>query len=208
MMTRAHDTVARHLRATERRRSGDMRVRRQWNYGLSRGRHWLDVELHDGHRRLRQSIPRFLRASSMTNLLSAPIIYSLSVPFVLLDLWVSLYQWICFPIYGIAVVSRRQYFVIDRHKLDYLNAIEKVHCAYCSYVNGLIAYTREIAACTEQYWCPIRHAGPIRGGHDRYTFFADYGDAVGYRHGLTALRRELRPGKRSRRRPAPRLRPI
>jgi len=206
---REHNALVGHLRAAERALARDIRAqRRRWKYRISRGRLWFDAELRDAHRQLRQSIPTFLRNSSLTNLLSAPLIYSLVVPFVLLDVWVTLYQSICFPIYGIALVRRRPFFVIDRHKLDYLNAIEKAHCAYCSYVNGLIAYTREIAARTEQYWCPIRHARSLRGGHDRYTYFADYGDAAGYRHGLTALRRELEPGKRRRRGPVARSRPI
>ena len=63
--------------------------------------------------------------------------------------------------------------VFDRHRLGYLNAIEKVHCVYCGYANGLVAYAREIAARTEQYFCPIKHAAPIAAPHDRYHLFAD-----------------------------------
>ena len=109
----------------------------------------------------------------------------------LLDTWVTIYQWVCFPIYGIARVPRRHYFVIDRHKLAYLNAIEKVNCTFCSYANGLLAYVREVAARTEQYWCPIKHARPLAVPHTRYHLFFDYGDAEGYRRGLVTLRRTL-----------------
>jgi hypothetical protein len=202
-MNPAHDIVAAHLRAAARAHARDVRAQRlRWQYHVSRGRVWFDAELRDAHRLVRQGIPAFLRDSRLSTLLSAPVIYSLSLPFVLLDVWVTLYQWVCFPLYRIALVPRRPFFVMDRHKLEYLNAIEKAHCAYCSYVNGLIAYVREIAARTEQYWCPIRHARPVRGGHDRYTHFADYGDASGYRRGLTRLRRELGPGQPPRRRAA------
>jgi hypothetical protein len=86
-------------------------------------------------------------------------------------------------------VSRREYFVIDRHKLAYLNGIEKVHCTFCSYANGLIAYVREVAARAELYWCPIKHARAIRAAHQQYQFFFDYGDAAGYRRDLATLRR-------------------
>ena len=55
---------------------------------------------------------------------SAPIIYSVALPFLLLDLWVTLYQWICFPIYGIPYVRRSDYVALDRRKLGYLNGIE------------------------------------------------------------------------------------
>ncbi len=121
----------------------------------------FDREARAAHRRFRQSIAAFLRESSLINALTAPLIYSVAVPFVLADAWITLYQWICFPLYGIARVPRRDYFVLDRHKLAYLNAIEKVNCTYCSYANGTIAYIREIAARTEQYWCPIKHGGRV-----------------------------------------------
>jgi hypothetical protein len=57
----------------------------------------------------------------------------------------------------------------------------------------VIAYTREIAARTEQYWCPIRHARPARGAHHRFASFFAYGDGEAYRRGLPAMRRRLRP---------------
>jgi hypothetical protein len=142
--------------------------------------------------RFRQSIPAYIREGSLLSLLTAPIIYSLIVPLVLLDIWTTAYQWICFPIYGVARVPRREYFAIDRRKLRYLNGIEKVNCTFCSYANGLIAYVREVAARTEQYWCPIKHDRVIRAPHQRYHVFFDYGDARGYRRGLITLRHTLR----------------
>jgi hypothetical protein len=165
---------------------------RRWRYELHRGRVWFDKELHDAHRRLKQSIPSYIREGSLLSLLTAPIIYSLLLPLVVLDLWTTGYQWVCFPIYGIPRVRRRTYFVIDRHKLAYLNGIEKVNCTFCSYANGLLAYVREVAACTEQYWCPIKHARAIPTPHERYHFFLDYGDAEGYRRELSELRHALR----------------
>jgi hypothetical protein len=113
------------------------------------------------------------------------------LPFLLIDLWVSIYQHICFRIYGIPRVRRADYIVIDRYKLAYLNTIEKVNCDFCSYANGLLAYVREVAARTEQYWCPIKHAQRIRAPHLRYRHFVDYGDAEGYKHELLVLREEL-----------------
>lgn len=124
------------------------------------------------------------------NMLTTPAIYSLAVPLVLLDLWVTAYQWICFPVYGIHRVPRRPYFVIHRHRLPYLTLFEKANCGYCSYATGLIAYVREVTARTEQYWCPIRHARRVRGAHARYRAFAAYGDADAYRRRLPATRRQ------------------
>jgi hypothetical protein len=163
-----------------------------------------DEDLTSGaHRGFRQSIAAFIWESPVASLLTAPVIYSLLLPFILLDLWVTLYQRVCFPIYGIARVGRKRYFVIDRHKLAYLNGIEKTNCVYCGYANGVIAYVREIAARTEQYWCPIRHARPIPTPHPRYHLFFDYGDAKAYRHELPDLRHALRPWYTPRRAASP-----
>jgi hypothetical protein len=165
--------------------------RRQRNARLDRGRAWFEKEVEWAHRRLRQSIPSYVWHGSVLSFLTAPVIYSLLVPLAVLDAWVWAYQWICFPIYGMRRVSRRRYFVMDRRRLAYLNGIEKLNCTFCSYATGLIAYVREVAARTEQYWCPIKHARPFRAPHDRYHVFFDYGDAEGYRRGLTPLRRTL-----------------
>jgi len=73
-----------------------------------------------------------------------------------------------------------------------LNALEKANCLFCSYANGLLAYVSEIAARTEQYWCPIKHARVTAPVHHRYHLFFDYGDAAGYRSGLAGLRQQLR----------------
>ena len=130
---------------------------------------------------------------SFRSLVSLPFIYSATVPLVLLDAWLTAYQWICFPLYRIARVRRSPYFVFDRHRLAYLTLVERAHCAYCSYANGVLAYSREIAARTEQYWCPIKHGRPIRGTHRRYASFFGHGDADGYRNGLLPMRARLRP---------------
>lgn len=132
-----------------------------------------------------------LRGDILT-MLTAPVIYSLIVPFVVLDAWVSLYQALCFRAWGVARVPRREFFTVDRHKLGYLNGLEKAHCVYCSYVNGLVAYVREIAARTEQYWCPIHDGHRPRGRHDRYASFAPYGDGAAYRKMLPSLRARLK----------------
>jgi len=42
-----------------------------------------------------------------------------------MDMSISLYQFICFPLYGIPKVKRQDYIVFDRQYLHYLNFIEK-----------------------------------------------------------------------------------
>jgi hypothetical protein len=109
-----------------------------------------------------------------------------------LDLLVMIYQAVCFPIYGIPKVRRGDYFAFDRAHLAYLNAIEKFNCAYCTYANGVIAYVREVASRTEEYWCPIKHARRVVGTHARYSGFEDFGDAEAYHGQLGRHRASLK----------------
>lgn len=148
-------------------------------------------------RHLRKPLLVYLAGGDLLTWLIAPVIYSLLVPLVLLDLWVSAYQWICFTALGIPRVARRGYFVTDRHHLAYLNTLEKLNCTFCSYANGLFGYVREVSARTEQYWCPIKHARVVRHPHGRYRRFVPYGDAQAYRRRLPDLRAAL--GRRARR---------
>ena len=120
------------------------------------------------------------------------MIYSLLIPFAVADLWVSIYQAVCFRVYRIPQVPRGRYMNFDRNGLPYLNALEKLNCAYCSYVNGVIAYVREVASRTEQYWCPIKHTRRVVGAHARYHGFEDFGDGDGYRRHLELQRAALR----------------
>jgi len=154
--------------------------------------HDLERDFRRAQRRLKQSIPSYIRESRPLNLLAAPVIYSMIIPILILDAWISVYQWICFPLFGVAAVKRRDYIVIDRHRLPYLNGIEKLNCVYCGYANGVFAYVREITARTEQYWCPIRHDREPRAPHGRYPDFVKYRDAAAYRRRLPELRRALK----------------
>jgi CBS domain-containing protein len=51
---------------------------RRWRYQVHRGRVWFDEELRAAHKRLRQSIPAYVREGSLLSLLTAPVIYSLA----------------------------------------------------------------------------------------------------------------------------------
>jgi hypothetical protein len=140
------------------------------------------------HRKLKSGFFHWLVTYRPQNLVTGPIIYGMALPLLMLDAFVSFYQWACFPIYGIAKVRRGDYLVFDRHQLGYLNAIEKFHCTYCEYANGLIAYLGEIVARTEEYFCPIKHARKVLGTHSRYRRFLAYGDAQDYEARLERYR--------------------
>ncbi|MDH3979235.1 MAG: hypothetical protein OEU91_01835 [Gammaproteobacteria bacterium] len=168
-------------------------ARERFRYTFEGGRVRFTREVQDFQRRFRVSSLNYILTARLASVLSAPVIYSMLVPLVTVDLTFTLYQHICFRAYGVTRVRRRDYLVNDRHKLAYLNTIEKVNCAYCGYANGVVAYAREIIARTEQYWCPIRHARRVRGAHARYPRFFDYGDAEAYQTGIEEMRRKLTP---------------
>ena len=140
------------------------------------------------HRKLKTNFFRWLVTNRPQNLITGPIIYAMIFPLMMLDLCVSFYQWACFPIYGVTRVRRSDYIVFDRHHLGYLNFIEKFHCTYCEYGNGLMSYMTEILARTEEYFCPIKHAHKILGTHTHYNRFLDYGDAANYEARLEEYR--------------------
>jgi len=133
----------------------------------------------------------YVLTAEWRHVLCVPFIYPVLFPMLLLDAFVTLYQWVCFPLCGIPRVKRADYFVFDRTHLAYLNWLEKINCAYCSYGNGLMAYGREVVGLTEQYWCPIKHARRMVQAHAHYHGFADYGDAENYRAELARLRADL-----------------
>ncbi len=164
--------------------------RAELRVGMERGRAFFEEEILRRHRELRTKLSAYILNARPLVIITAPVIYAMIVPFVLLDLFVTIYQAVCFPVYGIPKVERRTYLVFDRHHLAYLNALEKLNCAYCAYANGLIAYVREIAGRTEQYWCPIKHARRVIGAHPRYVTFEDYGDAEAYRNRLEKMQSE------------------
>lgn len=156
----------------------------------------FEAAVRQAHRQLKTGLFRWLVTYRPQNLITGPIIYSMIIPMLLLDLCVSIYQAICFPIYGIVKVRRGDYMVFDRQQLGYLNAIEKFHCTYCAYSNGLMAYVTEIVGRTEEYFCPIKHARKMLGAHSRYARFLAYGEAGDYAAKLELFRVNLGDRKR------------
>ena len=143
------------------------------------------------HTLLAQKLTRYLYEAKPLSILSTPMILFCALPIVFMDFVAAVFQFVCFPVYGIPKVPRNDYVVMDRRRLFYLNSIEKWNCVYCEYVNGVLAYVQEIAGRTEQYWCPIKHALRLRTMHSRYSHFLDYGDAEQYRQRIEQVRRDF-----------------
>lgn len=113
--------------------------------------------------------------TNLRHFLSIPFIYGMIVPAVILDIFITIYQYGAFTLYRIPYVKRADFFIYERRFLDYLNLIQKINCLYCSYMNGLFSYAVEIGARTERYWCPIKAAHKPKFSHGWYRDFADYG---------------------------------
>ena len=114
--------------------------------------------------------------------ISFPFIWFMIIPLFLFDICLEIYHRICFPIYGIKIVRRKDYIRMDRHKLSYLGIVDKINCEYCGYANGLMQYAARIAGDTEKYWCGIKHKrtkGYSEPSH--HKGFLEYGDEKAYR---------------------------
>lgn len=103
--------------------------------------------------------------------LAAISIYSMIIPILILDIWVTIYQFIYFSILGIPKVNRREYVIMDRYNLSKLTFLQKLNCLYCEYVNGFLAYAKAIAAQTEIYSCAIKHTVQPKGQDHESGFY-------------------------------------
>jgi hypothetical protein len=158
---------------------------------LRNGKIWFSEEIKKEHRRLKTSLFRYAVYSRVLAILTAPFIYACILPFVLLDLFVSMYQWVCFPVYGVPKARLRDYMAIDRNKLRYLNALE-----------GLIVCTAHMQTdCLPTLWksqdgaalVPNRaRARRIQQAHDRYSHFLPFGDAAAYRERIDKVRNDFK----------------
>jgi hypothetical protein len=188
-MTAQLDVLTEKLRSVEAEIEAELaKHAEELRFRIEKRRIVFEQDVKRIHRAFKTRASRYFIDANPLIVLSAPVIYSLIVPVALVDIWVMAYQAICFPIYKIPKVRRRDYLVFDRHHLAYLNIIEKINCAYCSYCNGAIAFVREVASRTEVYWCPIKHARRILGPHPHYRGFANFGDADGFREKLAQMK--------------------
>lgn len=164
----------------------------EFSYEIRKRRVYFEENVIIRHKEYAKQLLSYINDAKLKHIISTPFIWLCIFPVALMDITISLYQAICFPLYGIPKVKRQDYIVFDRQYLNYLNIIEKINCAYCSYVNGLFGYLQEIAGRTEQFWCPIKHAGRIKSLHSRYQKFIDYGDAKTYRSKVETTRHDFK----------------
>ncbi len=113
--------------------------------------------------------------------LSVPFIWFMMIPAIFLHICIELYHQISFRLYGIERVKLSDFINLDRDKLSYLSSLDKLNCAYCSYVNGIFGYASEISHRTEYYWCAIKHSNqPNNPVFEYQDKFAPYGDKTAF----------------------------
>lgn len=160
------------------------------NYEIHNGYVKFENEILVKQKKNMKNILTGLREVPLLYFLTAPIIYGMVIPSLLLDVSIFIYQNVVFKIFKFEFIRRSDYIIFDHQNLGYLNTVEKLHCLYCSYVNGLMQYASAIAGKTESYFCPIKHARKIAGEHNYYDTFLSYGDAENYQKKLRALRKK------------------
>ena len=147
--------------------------------------------IDEGRSKIISSI-KYLSSFPVLAIFTIPFIWFMIIPAFITDILITVYQYICFPIYKIPRVKRADYIIMDRYNLFYLGKVEKINCWYCEYFNGVVSYVREIAGRTEQFWCPIKHSKHIKDKHSRYDKFFDYGDYIKYRNELERRRADFK----------------
>jgi len=152
------------------------KLKEKYGFSIIKWKIVFALDVKKRNKSFKQGIIKYLFSAQIRHLISAPFIYSMIIPSLLLDLFLFIFQQVCFRLYDIPFVKRSEYFDYDRRHLDYLNIIQKFNCLFCSYVNWLFSYATEVWWRTEKYWCPIKHANKNKWNHDWQHFFADYWD--------------------------------
>jgi hypothetical protein len=171
------------------------RSEKELGYKIKNGLVEFEQDIRNKQKKHMKTLKEYFKEIPFLHLITSPIIYAMIFPAIILDISLFLFQQTIFRLYKFKLIKRSDYIVYDRHLLNYLNPIEKLNCIYCSYFNGLSAYTQEIAAQTELYFCPIKHAKRISNRHSKYKHFLNYGDADNYQEKLQKIRDSIPKSK-------------
>ena len=82
-------------------------------FGFEHGKLVFEQEVLRRHRELKVSLWAYIKRANILIVLTAPVIYSLIIPLAILDLFLFIFQAVCFPTYGITRVKRSDYVVFD-----------------------------------------------------------------------------------------------
>jgi len=157
------------------------KLKKKYDFSEIKGKIKFSEAAKKYQKRFKIPLPKYLSTPHFRHFVSMPFIYGMIVPAIFLDICLFIYQQTAIRLYGILLVKRSDYIQFDRKHLSYLNLMQKIHCLYCSYVNGLFQYGVEVAGRTEKYWCPIKSARRKAGMHNWEEYFADFGDPAEFK---------------------------
>ena len=135
---------------------------------------------------------KYLSRARFSFLITLPSILIMVAPAILLDIAGSFYQAINLRAYEIPMVDRKRYIFLDRYALKHLNFMEKFFCIYCGYFNGVMQYVSEIAARTEEFWCPIKYSKKVGFKHKRYANYLEHENTTEYHAKRKKIRLTMR----------------
>ncbi len=95
----------------------------EFSYEIFKRRVYFGENVIIQHKGYAKHLFNYIIDEKLKNILSIPFMWMCIIPVALMDITISLYQEICFPIYGIPKVKRQDYIVFDRQYLNYLNII-------------------------------------------------------------------------------------
>ena len=102
----------------------------EFSYKIAGKRVEFEKSIREAHKKLKTSWFYWFITVSPKHLLSGPFIYGLIIPLVIFDIGISVYQFICFRLYGIVRVKRAEHIIFDHQHLAYLNIFEKINCLW------------------------------------------------------------------------------
>ena len=93
------------------------RLREERGYHLEGKKIRVEAATRKLHRVYRQRVLRYLWDARVSAVVTGPLIWGALFPALLLDFYVTLYQFVCFPAYGIPKVRRSDFMPMDRRHL-------------------------------------------------------------------------------------------
>jgi len=94
------------------------RKEEEFQYKIHKRKVIFEEEVLRIHATFARGLVKYILGARPLNILSAPVIYLMIIPALLMDASVTLYQVLCFSIYGIPEVKRREHIILDRHYLN------------------------------------------------------------------------------------------
>ncbi len=91
------DRLNAHIKLLQSELEAEFAIRRaKLRYTLQGKRAVFEEEILRAHRELRVGLAKYVFNANLLTVITAPVIYGMIVPFVILDITITIYQWICF----------------------------------------------------------------------------------------------------------------